>query len=235
VAQAREIVQGAVARNGTDERWKEYLEGRLLLAQDQPAPALAIFEELQQDPAGLTESLYFGATLGSTEARVILNGLEAADDVLERFISRHEDSVYLEEAFRRLDELYEQEEHPSDGELKKWMQKTASRRAPLSQYYAARMYGRAHKVEKALITLENWKQNYPTDPLLTSVDILQADLQLERGNLSAAGRALDEAMRGAKSEEQRAQIELRTALVDYRQKAPKSCGSMPTSMRVWRR
>jgi hypothetical protein len=36
--------------------------------------------------------------------------------VLERFISRRSDSAYLEEAFRRLDEIYAQEERPSDSE-----------------------------------------------------------------------------------------------------------------------
>src|SRR5258708_23852170 len=104
--QAEEIVKSVTVQNGTDEKWKRYLEGRLLLAQDQAAPAMVIFDELQKDPAQLTESLFFGAVLGSAQARAVLNGLEAADNVLERFIAHHGESAYLEEAFRRLDEIY---------------------------------------------------------------------------------------------------------------------------------
>ncbi len=204
-------------QNATDEKWKRYLEARLLLAQDQAAPAMAIFDELQLDPADLTESLLFGAMLGSAEARVVLNGYEIADNVLERFIARHGESSYLEEAFRRLDEMYAQEERPSDSELRKWALKTPPRRAALAQYYLARLYRQVHKTDKALATIDNFTQNHPTSPLLNSVYLLQADLLLEKANLPAALRALDEAMRRASSDEERAEIELRTALVHYRQ------------------
>ncbi|MDR3404452.1 MAG: tetratricopeptide repeat protein [Chthoniobacter sp.] len=215
--QAEAIVKSAVPQNGTDEKWKRYLEARLLLAQDQAAPAMAIFDELQLNPTDLTESLLFGTVLGSTEARVVLNGLETADNVLERFIAHHGESSYLEEAFRRLDEMYAQEEHPTDSELRKWALKTPPRRAALAQYYLARMYRQLHKADKALATLETFTQAHPTSPLLNSVYLLQADLLLDKGNLPAALRALDEAMRRASSDEERAEIELRTALVHYRE------------------
>jgi tetratricopeptide (TPR) repeat protein len=216
-AQAEAIVKNVTVQNGTDEKWKRYIEGRLLLAQDQAAPAMAIFDELQQSPAELSESLFFGAMLGSTEARAVLNGFEAADNVLEKFIARHGESAYLEEAFRRLDEIYGQEDHPSDSELKKWGMKTPARRAALAQYYLARMYRRVHRTDKAISTLDNFTQSHPDSPLLNAAYLLQADLYLEKGNLNAALRALDEAMRRTKNEEERAEIELRIALVHYRQ------------------
>ena len=217
VSQTQELIKGLAVQNGTDVQWKKYLEGRLLLAQDQAAPALANFEELQRNPNELTEGLLFGATLGSAEARAVLSGFDSGGDVLEKFISHYGESAYLEEAFRRLDEMYEQVDHPSDSELKKWMQKTPPRRAALAEYYYARLTYRAHKIEKAASILDHFVQMYPTSPLLNSVYLLQADLHLEKGNLPAAVRALDEAMRGAKNDEERAQIELRTALVYYRQ------------------
>lgn len=215
--QAEAILKSVSVQSGTDEKWKRYLEGRILLAQDQAAPAMAIFDELQQSPTDLTESLFFGAMLGSTEARAVLNGFETADNVLERFISRNGESAYLEEAFRRLDEIYEQEDRPSDNELKKWAQKTPPRRAALAQYYLARMYRRVHKTDKAIATLDSFTQSHPDSALLNSAYLLQADLYLEKGNMNSALRALDEAMRRAKSDEGRAEIELRTALVHYRQ------------------
>lgn len=217
IPQAEAVVKGVKVENGTDEKWKRYLEGRLLLAQKQAAPALQIFDELQRSPAQLTESLLFGAALGSAEARAILNGLETADDVLERFISHHGESAYIDEAFRRLNEIYEQEDHQSDNELKKWAQKASPRRAALAQYYLARMNRRLHKIDKALANLDSFILNYPTSSLLGSVYLLQADLFLDKGNLPAALRALDEANRRAKGDEERAEIELRTALVHYRQ------------------
>ncbi|EDY22200.1 hypothetical protein CfE428DRAFT_0325 [Chthoniobacter flavus Ellin428] len=217
VSQADEIVKNATAVSGTEAKWKQYLEARLLLAQDQAAPALLVFDELQQNPAELTQSLFFGAVLGSAEARAVLNGFEAGDNVLERFIAHHDDSAYLEEAFDRLDELYAQEERPSDTELRKWAAKTPPRRAALAKYYLARMYRRLHKTDKALSTLDSFILGNPTSPLLNSVYLLQADLYLDKDNLPAALHALDEAGRRAQNEAERAEIEMRTALVHYRQ------------------
>jgi tetratricopeptide (TPR) repeat protein len=216
-AAAQNLLKDLQTQNDTDAKWKHYLEGRLLLAQDQAAPALVNFEELLQNPSGMPESLFYGATLGSAEARGMLNGIEAAESVLERFISRNSESGFLEEAFRRLDEIYEQEDHPSDSELKKWMLKAPPQRAALAHYYFARLAYRAHKFDKAQAVLETFTQAYPQSPLLNSVCLLRADLYLEKDNLPAAVRALDEAMRRSESEEERAEIELRTALVQYRQ------------------
>ncbi|HEY3899788.1 MAG TPA: tetratricopeptide repeat protein [Chthoniobacter sp.] len=215
--QAQEIANTVRVQNAIDSKWKKYLDGRLLLAQKQAAPALILFDELLRDPVDLSESLLFGATLGSAEARIVLNGFEAADNVLEKFISHHGESIYLQEAFRRLDQMYAQEEHPSDMQLKHWMQKTSPLRAELAQYYLAQMLRREHHGDKAMTTLETFVVLHPKSPLLTSVYLLQADLQLDRGNLAAAEKALDDAGRLASSDEERAQIDLRSALVNYRQ------------------
>jgi tetratricopeptide (TPR) repeat protein len=215
--QAQELANSVSAQNPIDIKWKRYIEGRLLLAQNQAAPALILFDELLRDPVDLSESLLFGATLGSAEARVVLNGFEAADGVLEKFISHHGESAYLQEAFRRLDQMYEQEDHPSDSQLKHWMQKASPLRAELAQYYLAQMMRREHRGDKAMTTLESFVFLHPKSSLLTSVYLLQADLQLDKGNLPAAEKALEDAGRLASSNEERAQIDLRTALVNYRQ------------------
>jgi outer membrane protein assembly factor BamD (BamD/ComL family) len=214
---AQEILNKVTPQNPSDGKWRKYVEGRTLLAQGQAASALVLFEEILQNLAGISDSLLFGATLGSLEARGVLNGYEAADGVLEKFISRYPNSPYLEEAFRRLDEVYDREEHPSESELKKWVQKGGPRRGAFAQYYLARMYRRLHKPEKATGALEGFIQNYPANPLLSAVHLMQADLFLEKNELPAAVRALEAAMRRARSDEERAQIELRTALVHDRQ------------------
>lgn len=217
IPRAQKIIQTLVPRNPTDEKWKKYVEGRILLAQEQAAPALIIFEELLRDLNGVSEGLLFGVTLGMLEARATLNGYDVADRVLENFITHYPASAYLEAAFRRLDEVYEQEEHPAENELRKWAQKPPARRSALAQYYLARMYRRVQKPDKAVNSLENFVRNHADNPLLSAVHLMQADYFLEKNNFPSAVRALDAAMLHTKSEEERAQIELRTALVHYRQ------------------
>lgn len=216
-ARAEEILKSVSPRAPGEEKWKKYVEGRLLLAGDQAAPALALFEEVLREPSDLSESLLFGATLGSMESRAVLNGFESADGVLEKFISRYPESPYLATAFRRLDEVYEQEEHPAENELKKNAQKGPPRRAALAQFYLAKMYQRVNKPDKAANALEIFVSTYPNHPLLPMVHLMQADDSLKRNDLPAAVSALEAAMRHAKGDEERAAIELRTGLVHYRQ------------------
>ena len=217
--EARALWERAAASTPGETQWRKYIEGRLLLAGEQAAPALALFEELLQTPTGLSHNLLFGATLGVTEARGVLNGFEAADGVLEKYISRYPESPYLEAAFRRLDEIYAQEEHPAENELKKNAQKPPARRAALAQFYLARMYQRVEKPEKATVALETFIQMDPahTARLLPAAYLVQADELLEKNDRPAAVRALEAAMRHAKTDDERAAIELRTALVHYRQ------------------
>lgn len=219
VPEARSLWEQAKAINASEEKWRKYVEARLLLASEQAAPALALFEELLQNTAGLSHGLIFGATLGVTEARGVLNGFEAADGVLEKYISRYPESPHLEAAFRRLDEIYAQEEHPAENELKKNAQKTPARRAALAQFYLAKMYQRVEKPEKATAALEAFIQMDPayTAPLLPAAYLMQADDWLEKNEWPAAVRALEAAMRHAKTDDERAAIELRTALVHFRQ------------------
>ncbi len=216
-SQAREMITRIKPREMADEKWSKYVEGRLLLGGGQPAPALVLFEQVLQNLSGVSASLLFGATLGVMEARSELNGYESADGVLEKFISRYPDSPYLEAAFRRLDQVYEQEKHASDNELKKQAQKSPARRAALAQYYLAHLYRREGKSEKAMAALQTFVQTYPAHPLLPAACLMQADDFLEKGDLPAAVRALEVAMRHAQNDEERAAIELRTALVHYRQ------------------
>jgi len=217
LTRARALLQTADPARPADEKWKKYVEGRLLLASDQAAPALVQFEEVLHDLTDVSENLLFGATLGSMEARAVLNGYESADGVLEKFISLYPRSRYLAAAFRRLDEVYDQEERPSEAELKKNAQKGPVRRAALAQYYLARMYQRVNKLDKAANALDIFVQSFPGHPLLPMVRLMQADDFLRRGKLPDAVQALEAAMREAKGDEERAAIELRTGLVHYRQ------------------
>jgi len=214
---ARQILSTVTPASRGDEKWKDYLDARLLLAKGKAASALAIFDELRDDPRDVSEALLFGATLGSSAAQAALSGYDGADTVLEAFIRDNPESAYLDAAFRQLDVVYTQQIRPSDGELKRWVQKPPARRAALAEYYQARLQLRVKKLEKAAATFDQFVQNYPSHPLAAVANVQRADLLLARGDLAGALSALDAAMRGAENDAQRAEIELRTGLVYDRQ------------------
>lgn len=221
-AQQRRIreAHGVLARLGSlspgDQHWKRFIEGRLFLLEDQPVPALLSFARILEDSGQISEALLVSATFGMTEARTITEGLDAADTVLEGFIARYPQSRYLEEAFRRLDDIYAREENPSEGELKAWTQKAPPGRAARARVSLAKLQIRAHKLDKARGTLEDFIKAYPNHPLLARVQGMRARLFLGDRNFAGAIAALEAAQRQATSEDARAEIELQAGLVHYR-------------------
>jgi TolA-binding protein len=201
-----------------DRRWKQYVEARLLLAEGRPSVASGVFEELLRDPQELSDSLLAAAALGSAEARILLKGYGEADAPLENFIGHYSESAYLELVFRRLDQIYARQKSASESELEKWGRKGQVRRAALARFYLARLQIREKKYDKAAATLANFSSTYPNHALQPYVRLMEADLAVERRNFPAAASALEAAMRKARDEEQRAEIELRIALVHYQQR-----------------
>ena len=214
---ARETLAAVKPEAPGDVLWKKYIEGRLLLLDGKAAEAIAVFEEVKGAPEHLSENLLVAATLGATEARATLSGNEVADAVLEGFISKHAESAYLDLVFARLDQLYAAEKNPPEGALQRWAAAPEKRRAALARYYVTRMQLRAHKLDRAKVSIEAFLGNFPGHPLLPQIHIMQADVHLERREFPQAVLALEAAERLAKGEEVRAEIELRTGLVHYRQ------------------
>jgi tetratricopeptide (TPR) repeat protein len=221
VQQAKRIpplLAGIAPRTPFEAKWKKYIEGRMLLAQDQAAPALAIFEEMLKEPRGLTESLFVGATIGAAETRVLLNGLEVADNVLEDFIWQHPESAYLGEMFARLDQFYAAEENPSDNELQRWVQRAPPRRAALALFYYARALQREKKMEKTVRALNDFARQYPDHPLACDASALLGKLQLDAGKLPAAVAAFESAMRQSPDADSRARTELALGVAYFKQR-----------------
>ena len=215
---ARAVLAGIRATRTEDRHWQKNIEGRIALLAQQFAPALSRFDEVLNAPSDVGENLLVAATLGAAEAHAALTGYETADRGLETFIWRHPESAWLELVFRRLDKVYAQQRNPEESELKKWAAKPQAQRAALAHYFLARLQMRARKPEKALVSLEAFVRTAPAHPLLPSVQLLRADLFLETGDFAGAVRALEAAARSATTEDQRAEIELRTGLVQYRQR-----------------
>ena len=199
-----------------DEPWRKYLDGRLLLAERKFAPALALFQALLGEP-GLTENVRFGATLGASDATLQLSGADTADTVLEQFIARSPASPFLDAAFARLDQIYAQQARPSETVLKPWSREAAPRVVALARFYIARMRLRAKNPDGAMKTLTGLVDDLPESPLVPAARLMQADILLAKGDLVRAVAAVEEAERRASDETQRAEIEMRKALIHYRQ------------------
>ncbi|MEO7318765.1 MAG: tetratricopeptide repeat protein [Chthoniobacteraceae bacterium] len=214
---ARKVIAGLQAEAPGDLLWQKYIEGRLLLLDGKSAEAIAVFEDVTKSPEHLSENLLVAATLAMTDARVALSGNEVADRVLESFISKNPESAWLELAFARLDQIYAAQKSPPEGELQKWAAAPERRRAAIARYFVTRMQLRAHKLDRAMVSVEAFIGNFPNHPLLPRIHIMQADVHLEREQFDKAVLALEAAERNAKTEELRAEIELRTGLVQYQQ------------------
>ena len=214
---AREALAEAQPEVPGDLLWKKYIEGRLLLLEGKAADAAAVFEEITKADEHLSENLLVAATLALTDARIALSGNEVADRVLESFLAKYPESAYLELVFARLDQVYAGEKNPPESELQKWAASSEKRRAALARYFVARMQLRARKLDRAMVSIAAFIGNFPGHPLLPKIEIMQADVHLERRQFAQAVAALEGAERHAKTEERRAEIELRTGLVHYQQ------------------
>ena len=199
-----------------ERKWKQYLEARLLLAQNKPTEAYEQFEALQRDPRHVTDAMSIGATLGMTDSRTEITGLTAADDIIEQFIWKHPESPSLAALFRKLDEVYGGEENPSLGELQKWSQREPALRAGYATFYLARSLVRDDKPEPALAVLENFAPRFPRHPLLPNALLMQGGLLADGGKFDAAQKALDDALRAAPQPALRAEIEMASASAHFK-------------------
>jgi TolA-binding protein len=218
LAKARQLISTTKVGGPAEKLWLKYVEGRILLAEHQLPAALARFKQILEADSNRSENIMAAATLGASEARVKLYGLEATDKELERFIWQNQDSPWLELVFRQLDHVYAEEKNPSEDDLRKWTQQLPVRRAALARFYHARLQAHFGKWEKVLGTLEPFSLLYPEHRLLPLVHLLRADAFLAREQLDEAVSALESASRSSTTEEQRAEIELRTGLVHFRQR-----------------
>ena len=163
-----------------------------------------------KDPRGLTQALHAGATIGLTEARITLNGLEAADDVIENFIWHYPESPYLEEMFRRLDGIYAQEDNPSDSELRNGRTKARRGRRRWRSITRARMFQRQGRQEKAIGAYTDFIQRFPRHPLAFDAWMQLGQLYLDTNRIPTAISAFEGAMRRSDNATDRARGEIAT-------------------------
>ncbi len=204
--------------NAFETKWKKCLAARALLAQDQPAPALISLEEILRDPRDMTERLFASATIALTNARIILNGLQSADDVIEDFIWHHPQSAYLEEMFARLDDIYAGEENPSESELQKWSGQQPRRRAALAQFYLAKAQLRDERNEKAYRTFTAFLRENPTHPFAAKAYEIEGNALLAENKFAAAVSAFEGAMRATSDADTMARLEISAGSAEFKRR-----------------
>ncbi len=232
LGKTRDLLASTAAAIPEERLWKKYVEARLLLARNQPAPAETLFEEMlgNRETLGsgrehLPESLLFAATYGESEAVASRMGNVEAHKVMERFIWQFPDSAYLEEAFRRLDEIYASESDPPESELHHWARPDSpgERRAALALYYVAKMQIRDGNWDKAVVSLDVFLHKEAVRSHLPPAYAVRGYLmQAEISDVGNAGGTkskatnLDAAKRLAGGDSDlRGEIEFRDGLVQY--------------------
>jgi tetratricopeptide (TPR) repeat protein len=228
--EARSVLQATPPGTPGDENWRRYLEARVLLLEKNPRGALAILEPMLRAPAGsrptgLSANLFAAATLALAEANLAPENPEAAIKILESFIHTNPESPQLEIVFRRLDQLYALDKTPQERVMHGFVRHLPdSRVAVLATYYLTQMQIRGGRYDRAAGSIAYFMGKYPKDPMIPDMQVLRARVALLAGNppteqaLRTAETELDDASLATDRTELKAEIALRTALVNLYQR-----------------
>jgi outer membrane protein assembly factor BamD (BamD/ComL family) len=217
VEEARKEIARLKPSNDADFKWKQHLEARILLLENNPKDALALLDQLLADKAGLSPNLVAAGVLASAEARLSLFGSDVAAKTLVAFIRQYPDSPQLELMFRRLDQIYDIDKNPTEGALHGIFTDLPPRAAALAQFYVARLQLREERYDRAQTSLGIFLKKFPQHELIPYAYQMQAELDLKAENLAAAEQSLDAASRTARSADLRAELALSTAMVNLQQ------------------
>lgn len=204
----RKLLDSLMPVTTRQELLKQYAQGRLLLALGDNQAALIQFEALLKDARNTSARLQAGASFGIAEARLEQEGAEAADDVVEAFISENPASPYLADAFVFLDSLYALEEMAPVSALEKWFAEKEGERAVQARFYLAKANLREQKTERAQKLLREFLEAYPSHSLTPEAGLLLGELLTARGEYEQAHQSLETAMRSASNPGVLARIEM---------------------------
>lgn len=222
-SEARAILAEVPPQTEFTSPWRLYAEARIRLIEKRPADALdALSPLLGSDvenprPAGVSESLFAAAKLAEAEARLALNGPEAAENLLKAFLRQNPDSPHLELVFRRLDQVCRLEQNPDEGSLLGLAGDLPPRGEALARFYVCRLQLHAKRYDRAAASLRSFLDRFPDHAMTPYAHAMLADAALAQGDLAGAESALDAASRTAATDELRGQFALKTALVNLAQ------------------
>lgn len=240
ITEAREILRETPPSTPGDNNWKHYLEARLFLLEKKPRAALDLLEPMLRAPAGqrlvgLSANLFAAATLTFAEANFTPDNPDTAIKILESFIRQNPDSPQLELVFRRLDQFYAKDKTPQEGVMQGFVRDLPPEAAALARFYITRMQLREiarmqvplrdRRYDKAAMSVAQFLAKFPQHPLVPYLHVMRAELELktsnpstERTSLAIAEREFDAAAAATTSEELKAELALRCALVNLWQR-----------------
>jgi tetratricopeptide (TPR) repeat protein len=223
--EARAILKATPPGTPGDENWRRYIEARILLLEKNTRGAFAILDSMLRRPDGsqpenLSANLFAAATLALAETSLTPDNPEPAIKILETFIRKNPDSPQIETVFRRLDQLYARDRTPQEGVMQNFVRDLPPRVKALARLYITRMQMREKNYVRASLSIRQFLSVFPDHPLVPYMYMMRRDLELAGGppysqtQLAAAEAALDAASLAAKSDELKAELALRTALIN---------------------
>lgn len=139
-----------------------YLRGRILLAQGEPAQARAVFDTITSCPGRLAA----GLAIARAESELQLKEPAEAEKILESFIEEKSFLPGLAEVFAALDHVYAAQTSASSTELRRWSDDSSKAlRAGYALFYLARNESRTGNASRGRDLYAEFLAKYPENPL----------------------------------------------------------------------
>ncbi len=190
---ARKLLEKVQPATTAEKRERHFLRGRLEMVLHRPDRAITIFESVLKNPEGTTHETLTAALFALADTHLQLKTPETGDDALENFIEHRPSDVDLARIFAKLDELYRAERKPSRAELDRWTRDPAEPRRAFAQWYLARFDLRLGRRDRALEYFAALRRTRPQLPILASVFLEFARLELEDRHFDEALAILNDA------------------------------------------
>jgi len=190
---ARKLLEKVQPATTAEKRERHFLRGRLEMVLHRPDRAITIFESVLKNPEGTTHETLTAALFALADTHLQLKTPETGDDALENLIEHRPSDVDLARIFAKLDELYRAERKPSRAELDRWTRDPAEPRRAFAQWYLARFDLRLGRRDRALEYFAALRRTRPQLPILASVFLEFARLELEDRHFDEALAILNDA------------------------------------------
>jgi outer membrane protein assembly factor BamD (BamD/ComL family) len=155
----------------------KFLQGRVLLARNEPAQAKAIFDTISTCPAQMAA----GLAIARAEAELLLKEPAEAEKILESFIAESATLPGLAEVFAALDRVYAAQPSASSTELRRWAEDSNSRRGGFALFYLARNEVRAGNEARGREYYRQFVEKFPGNPLGLEARVALAQALLAEG------------------------------------------------------
>ncbi|PWU11096.1 MAG: hypothetical protein C5B47_01280 [Verrucomicrobia bacterium] len=165
--------------------WGRYFLARMAMLEKRWEDAAALLNHIHSDDSELIKNIL----LARVECFDQLGDFTSAENLLVTFIQEHPEHSALPVLFAKLDEVYDRENNPSGGDLRRWAEDANHPfRAGYAKFYRARNDSRIGLSDGALILFREFIRDLPQHPLVSAARAEIAEYYLHN---SKAQDALD--------------------------------------------